>query len=175
MEDQKPASYQVVVTGYGPFMSIKENPSGEIAQLVAKNLPSFFGDQSEVKLLHSAVIVVEKDEVDKEIEIISRKIQANRIANPRDRYLLVHLGVAGSLPHDVLNLETRCFNAKCFENQNSYKAGLRSLIEDQYAVGATYTSPVKLYEIADRSPRKDTHPKLVLSYDPGEYLCNYIL
>lgn len=63
-------NYQVVVTGYGPFMSIKENPSGEIATLVAKQFSDFFGEESAVKLLHTAVIVVERDEVDKEIKII---------------------------------------------------------------------------------------------------------
>ena len=127
-EDQ--GKYQVVVTGYGPFMSIKENPSGEIATLVGKQFRDFFGEESRVKLLHTAVIVVERDQVDLEIEIIQAKIEANREANPKDRYLLIHLGVAGSLPHDVLNLETRCFNARCFEDQNKYKAGLRDLINE---------------------------------------------
>ena len=174
-QEQDQGNYQVVVTGYGPFMSIKENPSGEIAQLVAKNFSEFFGEKSHVKLLHSGVIIVERDEVDKEIEIIKAKIDANKAASPKDKYLLIHLGVAGSLPHDVLNLETRCFNARCFEDQNQHRAGLRGLIEDNQTLGATYTTPVRLYEIADKSPRKDTHPKLVLSYDPGEYLCNYIL
>ena len=96
--------------------------------MVAKHFTEFFGEASNVKLLHSAVIVVERDEVDKEIAIIQEKIEANRAVNPKDKYLLIHLGVAGSLPHDVLNLETRCFNARCFENQNSYKPGLREFI-----------------------------------------------
>lgn len=168
-------NYQVVVTGYGPFMQIKENPSGSIAQLVAKQFPKFFKSDNTYQLLHKAIITVEIDQVDKEIKKIKSKIKKNKEQNPDDKYLIIHLGVAASLPDDVLKLETRCFNAKCFENQNDYKHGLRNAISDKYSLGSTFSTAVRLSEITEVAPRKKGHPKLEVSHDPGEYLCNYIL
>lgn len=83
--------YQVVVTGYGPFMSIKKNPSDNLQQLIASQFSQRFGASS-IRLLHSQMIPVEGPEVDKVIETIEKKVIENRMKRPDDRYLMVHLG-----------------------------------------------------------------------------------
>lgn len=168
-------TYRVIITGFGPFMNIKENPSADIQKLVVKHFEAHFPPSSNVKLLHNGVIVVERDHVDKEIDEIRTKIEANKAANPNDKYFLLHLGVAGSMPKDQLNLETRCFNAMNFKNQNTYAKDFRAEIENKQDLGAIYTCPIQLESIVNKSKRKSNHPNLTLSYSPGNYLCNYIL
>jgi pyrrolidone-carboxylate peptidase len=107
-------TYRVIITGYGPFMNIKENPSAEVVKCVVNQFEDYFGPSSKVELFYNTVIDVEKDKVDIVIEEIKTKIDQNKEKNPRDRYLVLHLGVSGGQAEDELNLETRCFNAKCF-------------------------------------------------------------
>lgn len=83
--------YQVVVTGYGPFMSIKKNPSDDLQALIRSQFSKRF-EGTNIKLLHSQMIPVEGPEVDKVIDLIDEKVQANKKERPNDRYLMVHLG-----------------------------------------------------------------------------------
>lgn len=91
-ERGKNSIYQVVVTGYGPFMSIKKNPSDDLQELISSQFTKRF-DQSRIRLLHSQMIPVEAPEVDKVLDLIHRKVDENRAKRPDDRYLMVHLGM----------------------------------------------------------------------------------
>lgn len=167
-------TYKVVLTGFGPFMDVLENPSADIQKYIVQKFEEHFPTDSGVKLLHQGIIVVEADQVDKEISLIEEKIKNNKANNPNDRYLLLHLGVASKMTKNQLKLETRCFNARNFEDQNSYNEDYRVQIENDQELGAIYTTPINLQSIVDKPQRKDIHPKLVLNYNPGNYLCNYI-
>lgn len=174
MSEQE-GTYRVIITGFGPFMTITENPSADIQKLVVQNFQSHFPVDGKVQLLHNGVIIVERDHVDKEISEIQAKIEANRAINPNDKYFVLHLGVAGKMPKDQINLESRCFNAMNFKDQNSYEKDFRASIEDGQDLGAIYTCPVDLDTIIGKEKRSEKHPNLNKSYSPGNYLCNYIL
>lgn len=120
---------------------------------MVKNFKNHFPEGSGVKLLHNGIIVVEADHVDREIAIIEQKILQNRVQNPNDKYLLLHLGVAGSLESYQLRLETRCFNARNFRGQNSYDENYRVGIEDGQDLGAIYTTPIDLSAIVNKPKR----------------------
>jgi pyrrolidone-carboxylate peptidase len=86
-------TYQVIVTGYGPFMSITRNPSHDLQELIAKNFAKHFGFQNKpFNLLYTCMIPVETDHVDRVINEIDTAIQAHKADHPEDKYLIIHIG-----------------------------------------------------------------------------------
>lgn len=163
----------VLVTGYGPFMTIKENPSDAVRVEVEKGFEEAFDkDTSQVELIHSENLVVEKDVVDECLQRLDNKIKDHQKENPGEHYLVIHLGVSAGLKHPEVCLERQCTNAKCFVSQNKYIKGTNDPICPSQPPTHSLTTPLPLNSLY--SSLKPSQPCLRLSTDPGTYLCNYI-
>jgi len=169
---QIPKTLQVVVTGYGPFMNVLENPSADLQKEILKEFENRFGSNSGIQLFHGEVLVVHSKDVNTFLEQLDELITKHQETHPRDRFLIVHLGVNGGLRELELQIESKCYNCTNFNDGNVYVPGLQMEIDKQKKLDESLNSTLPLDEIHEILTTK--HPHIKISEDPGRYLCNYI-
>ena len=108
-------SLYVIVTGYGKFMKITENPSKDLAKEVEKHFESAFGNTN-IKLLKREELEVQGFVVNKWVENTAKLIEQKRKENPDNRFLVINIGVWDdpSHPPDTLKFEKNCWNSRQF-------------------------------------------------------------
>lgn len=163
----------VVITGYGPFMTVTENPSATLLEKIIEGWKTRFGDQEDkIKVLLDKELVVHSDHVDTFIKDAEELISSHKKENPGQRYVLIHLGVSGRLPVDKVALESQCFNAMNFKDGDTYESQYCEPIQKEIEVKTPLSTELPLQACIDSL--KETHPCFFFSEDPGHYLCNYI-
>ena len=86
---------EINITGFGPFMSIKENPSWVLGKNIKDNFDKFF-DKSILLGDAREVLVTVKDAISN-VEQMYQIMEEKRKKNPKIAQILIHMGVfAGS-------------------------------------------------------------------------------
>lgn len=107
------------------------------------------------------------------LSTLKEKIEIhNRTYGSSDKFVLIHFGVNGGLKEMEVQLERRCFNAKCFTDKNVPVRGPHSRIDRSKILDFDYKTGLPINAIYTRLHQ--AHPYLKLSDNPGRYLCNYI-
>lgn len=168
---------QVVVTAFGPFLDVLDNPSDYVRKAVLERFGSKFQvggpyQHYEVKIFDSVQLAVEDDVVLGYIQLLREKVDAHRRFNPNDAFVIIHFGVNAGLNDMEVQLERRCFNGKCFTDKNVPVRGGNIRIDDYMHLDHDYRTSLPINAIFDRL--RTVHPYLKLSDNPGRYLCNYI-
>lgn len=167
----------VILTSYGPFMDITDNPSDEVRKVVLQKFGSSLqvpaADQAHnVELLHSECLAVEAevclDFLRKAKDLVSR----HRKEHPNEEYLVLHLGVHGGMNVLQVNLERRCFNGRCFEGKNEFRPDFLAQVSALSPIDDVQRTLAPINQIKARM--EAAHPFVVISDNPGRYLCNYI-
>lgn len=96
----------VYVTGFGPFANIKVNPSSTVAQKVAAGLERR-GDLAAVHVTELETSIVA---VTEHFDSLEKSIAAQLAANPRQKFLLFHVGVHSGEKNGVMRVETMGYN-----------------------------------------------------------------
>ena len=169
---------QVVVTAYGPFGGIEDNPSDHIRKAIVEH----FGEKFQVQILNqhydillfdSTQLAVEDDVVLAYLGSLYEKVLAHQSTHGfKDEFLLIHLGVNGGLEDLETHLERRCFNGKCFKDKNKGLRGPNTRIDPEEILDHVHRTSLPINRLYERV--KVLHPFFKLNDDPGRYLCNYI-
>lgn len=116
---------------------------------------------------------MEDDQVMEYLTDLNEKIHQHRTNyGTSDKFVLIHLGVNSGLKDMEIQLERRCYNAKCFVNKNKVFRGPNFPIDEHKYLDAPHKTKLPINAIFDRL--KKDHPCAKMSDDPGRYLCNYI-
>lgn len=167
----------VIVTSFGPFMTITDNPSDEVRKVVLQKFGSSLqvlaADQAHnIELLHSECLAVEDDVCVDFLRKAKELISRHRREHPNEEYLVLHLGVHGGMRELQVNLERRCFNGRCFEGKNSYRPGFLGRVSNLSPIDEVQRTLAPINHIKARL--EAAHPFVEISDNPGRYLCNYI-
>ena len=161
----------VVVTAFGPFMTITENPSDYVRKHIISQFEKKFADTN-IVLFDTNQLPVEDDMVYEYLNALRTKIRAHQSMHSGEEFLIIHLGVNGGRDVLQVDLERRAFNSKTFRGKNEWDGTCKDQIaEDQLYYSHTRTR-VPINEIYSRL--KPKHPFLNVSDSAGRYLCNYI-
>lgn len=66
------STLNVTLTGFGPFMSVTDNPSDKLVKLMESEFPSHF-QNTQINLFHTEVISVDQTSVDNTISKSKKK------------------------------------------------------------------------------------------------------
>lgn len=81
----------VVLTGFGPFMSVTNNPSDSLVKMLAEGFNTRFKSKN-IVLFHNETVSVDQTSVDTCIAKIKQKVLNNKQKNAQDKYLMLHFG-----------------------------------------------------------------------------------
>ncbi|KAL3316322.1 Mediator of RNA polymerase II transcription subunit 17 [Cichlidogyrus casuarinus] len=147
---------KVVLTGFGPFKDFDVNPSSKLVEL----FPSDFRSGCQViKYMQVPVTYADSEKVAKEIRI------------KHDPDLVIHLGLNNRLGCDECALELGAY----VDGYNSPDCNEECIPDEVclpgYKPGSQIETKLDLKKVVDHlSPTS----KLLLSHDPGSYICSYI-
>jgi len=114
-------SLYVLISGYGKFLNITENPSSDLAKLVASSFEDTFSDVK-IKLLDHKTLEVRPDVVEgcmKEWKVI---IEQKKREKNNNRFLIINMGVNAGISTRNIHFERYCWNSRNFHDDNSLGA-----------------------------------------------------
>jgi pyroglutamyl-peptidase len=153
-----------IVTGFGPFLDIKENPTSILADACMRHLPSL-----ELRILHSRVVPVGFTAVEANIDEIYSLINARRAEDPRENIIVLHLGLHSGTQN--YELECQAVN-ECDIGSDVAGECKFGPVDDLRGSGEAVCCRLDVEGIASRL-RESGFPVVCSSY-AGLYLCNYI-
>lgn len=161
----------LILTGFGSFNKIKQNPSSlieqEIKEKIIKNKKTF-----NFELLTSKTLEVIDSTVIEELKILSEKISKIKEKNSEAKFLIIHLGVRSQLQEKEIHLERCCYNSKNFKNGNKKILNFSEKIQEEITHEAKFTTTLNLENVVKEF--QEEYNFLKISEDPGRYLCNFI-
>lgn len=170
-------NFRFVLTGFGPFDGVPENPTS----ILARELPEFLrtcGDANP----DAAVLApcTETMIIETSVEAVTREIKAlqERLTQPGQSAIVLHLGVDAS--SERFHLERCAYNDASFRvpDEKGYQP-TRAPILDTCPLGSTLTTSFDVPALVDLLNRTvsttlEGPPLANPSTDPGRFVCNYI-
>ena len=165
-----------IVTGFGPFGQVVDNPTRRLVELINDQKSSL-----PINIVQTAILKVSIQDVDREhaqitsmcnnIAKTARESPSNPSPTKTRAIVLVHLGVAERA--EEIRLETCAYNECSFRipDQDGQQPVSQS-IDRLKSVGDVKKCCLPLEKIVERMRQSDL--PVVLSDDAGRYLCNYI-
>jgi pyroglutamyl-peptidase len=165
-----------IITGFGPFGGVKENPT----TVIVRKLRSFLEQTNETA--HLASLIDDCILLETSVQDVNRtcdRLQIDFInegskngSPPRSRILL-HLGVDEK--SQSFKLESCAYNEATFRipDQQGYHPRNASIFEDQKYKSCLRTS-LNVEELAQIMTKRFPQVTTQVSTDPGRYVCNYI-
>ena len=152
----------IYLTGFGPFLTVKENPSEKISSYLFQNNSKL--NTESTFIIYNQIFEVNSVYIDNNISKLFDIINKNKINNENDNILhvIISLGVAES--RDVNTLEIRGQN-------HIYDRIVDKKIDENKPDNYFSKNPVK-YIIKGIQNYKNSECKF--SNDAGTYLCNYM-
>jgi pyroglutamyl-peptidase len=154
----------VYVSGYGPFMNIRENPSQKLVEYIIQNKENIHKSLDEkCQIVHEKIYDVCVDYVKENVKHCHSCIQEELNKNSIEGlHLIIHFGVhSGS---DKIHLERKAKNK--IKDYRKYDCEIRNDGQDELMC------KLDLENLAD-TLRQNNH-KIGTSDDAGTYLCNFI-
>lgn len=154
---------KVFLTGYGPFMSCRNNPSEMLCNLFFSEAPknkTVFDEKCEV--VHKQIFEVSCEYVSKNVKDLHDLVDQASEINPSTMFLIIHCGV--NMGAEKVYLERTSQNYI-----NDYE-GLNCRICSEQA--ECLISKLNLEEILTELQKQSL--KCGISDDAGTYLCNYV-
>ena len=150
----------IYLTGYGPFLTIKENPSQKIVTHIFDNNSKL--NTEFTNIIYNQIFEVKTENVDNNISKLFDIIKKHNESNKNILHIIISLGVAEN--REVNTLEIRAKN-------HIYDRIVDKKI-DEYKPEFFYSkTPIK-YIIKGIQNFKNSECKF--SNDAGTYLCNYM-
>ena len=150
----------IYLTGYGPFLTIKENPSEKIVTHIFNNSPKL--NTEFTKIIYNQIFEVKTENVDNNISKLFDIIKKHNDSNKNILHIIISLGVADN--RKVNTLEIRAKN-------HIYDDIVDKKIDENKPEFFYSKTPIK-YIIKGIQNFKNSECKF--SNDAGTYLCNYM-
>ena len=142
---------KIIITGFGPFGSIKENPSSVLGENLAKTL---------VSMGYSAQFVQRRTAI-KDCQDFYDKLA-------EDDCVVIHIGVNSGVSR--INVEFQGFNEASFSIPDADGAQpMHEKIVDDYPYQFLFKNKLDLDSIVEKMS-----DSLDASYSAGRYICNYM-
>jgi pyroglutamyl-peptidase len=174
------SSISFIVTGFGPFGTVKENPT----TVIVKHLPSYLAKKStsmdatvqrtnqELSKLIEDFIILETsaEDVCRVMEHLQLRFAKQQFQTCR---VLLHLGVDEK--SRCFKLESCAYNEATFRipDQRGY-APKRKAIFPEETFAACFQTTLDLTILVQTMTQRFPNIKTVISKDPGRYVCNYV-
>lgn len=167
--EKKFKKIKVYVSGYGPFMSIKENPSQKLVEYIIEKKEYIHKSMDQkCQIVHEKIYEVCVDYVQENVKnchsCIKEELSKNShdLEELHDLHLITHFGVySGS---DKIHLESKAKNK--IKDYKKYDCPIRKDGHEEFVC------KLDLEDIAREL--KERNHKIGTSEDAGTYLCNYI-
>lgn len=195
-----PLKTSFVVTGFGPFGGVEENPTTAIvseldAYLRSSSSGSDLADavkewyvvETSAEAVSETMDRIQKEHIDPLVSSSATSTPSatptssatssatSSISNPpQDRLVLLHLGVARS---EGFRLEACAYNEATFRipDQSGYQPFGAPIVSDpNQPVGACFNTLLDLNGLHERLASEFPEIRTVISTDPGRYVCNYV-
>jgi pyroglutamyl-peptidase len=179
----------VHLTGFGPFMDVVDNPSAHIARDLAKALPP----SAELVSVHELEVSMRGVDDYFAQEMLLLNEEAGKLTVPAEgaqvapkevQHLFVHFGVHRGARGEI-RLEVRGQNEAHFpDGDMNGVVRNHAPIDDSQCVGSCIESSLDQEELrkiaacinSETQPEDGRlAPRLAVTYDAGQYLCNYCL
>lgn len=167
MENTNNKKYQklkIYISGYGPFMSVKNNPSQVLVESIVKDKDIIHTELDfKCEIVHDCIYEVSVDYVSQNVSKCHQMIEEELdCGNSQDLHLIVHFGVnAGA---DKINLEKKCKNY--IQDYVKLQGKINEEGEDKLVCKLNLEEIVKYLQSFNHN--------VSTSDDAGNYLCNYI-
>jgi len=105
----------VLLSGFGPFMNVTNNPADGLAKHIEKNWLKNFSPSDKINLVIRKELVVAPGPVDKCMKEFKGLIDGISEVAPDDKFLCLHIGV-GNVSGKNVNFEKFAYNARDFDD-----------------------------------------------------------
>jgi len=160
----------VLLSGYGPFLNIKQNPADELGKIISSNFHETF-ENTNIKLLTYESLEVTPHAVETMIQHWLNIINDIRQREPNSKFLSINIGVDQNIEERVMHFERYCFNGRCFD-KNSDLTSHDIQVYEQYPLNHRIECKFDIEGIVNSL--KPYNPFFKISYNPGTYLCGYV-
>lgn len=166
-------SLKVFISGYGPFMTVVNNPSDELAKQLEKDFARAF-DGVNIDLVERVTLPVTVPAVEALMVDWRAKIDKLTAEDPNNRFLCIHIGVNGNISSNHIEFERFSNNRRIMDDEGAlYDDGPdERIVSDKYPANHIQETNFDIEKIVDSVSRYNPWAKI--NYDPGDYLCNFI-
>ncbi len=165
-----------VITGFGPFGGVEENPT----TVVVRKIDSYLRSSSSLDKTHASNVADQIKEcviVETSVQAVNEeleRIQTEYCCNDdnHSKMLLLHLGVGRS---QGFRLESHAYNEATFRipDQKGYQPFQQAIV-DSDPVENSYPTSLDLESLQRKMARDFPTISTVISTDPGRFVCNYV-
>jgi pyroglutamyl-peptidase len=170
-KDDQPEPAKVMLTAFGPFQGVPDNPS----MALLSELPSVLdqGWKAEVKerILKTLVIETSAEGAQEGIQQLEECLQQN--SSSQGPVVCLHLGVNRSA--DGFHIEACAYNDASFSipDERQYRPNGEKILKDA-AWGTANRSLYNTDELVDQLSISFPAIESKVSTDPGRFVCNYL-
>ncbi len=163
---------EFVVTGFGPFGGVEENPT----TVMVRKIDSYLRSQDEStssscvadQIRECLILETSAQAVDEALE----RIQKDYCCSDSSKILLLHLGVGRS---EGFRLESCAYNEATFRipDVKGYQPKEEAIVTSD-SVGQSYPTSLDLNALQKQMENDFPNISTVISIDPGRFVCNYV-
>lgn len=171
---QQNGSLRFIVTGFGPFGDVHENPTTIIVKKLCAFLKQERGDwEALAKLIDDCIILETSTQGVKKICEQLQNGSTKESSDGTSRKILLHLGVDES--SKCFKLEACAYNQATFRipDVRGYRPFNESIFEEEQYAACLRTS-LDVEHLAQVMTERFPSIATKVSTDPGRYVCNYV-
>jgi pyroglutamyl-peptidase len=177
-----PENVRFIVTGFGPFGCVQENPSTILAEGLVAFLSSMEVDKSIFTYLASVTntLVIETS-AQAASDAIDQFFTEEKNRHDGASVVILHLGVR--YEGELFQVEEFAYNDASFRipDERGFQPHKQSILGDNKEIGLPYKTLLNVPNLVDdvnqlslADIRCKAMPAAVVSTDPGRFVCNYI-
>eukprot|EP00531_Pseudo-nitzschia_arenysensis_P008224 CAMPEP_0116134416 /NCGR_PEP_ID=MMETSP0329-20121206/10632_1 /TAXON_ID=697910 /ORGANISM="Pseudo-nitzschia arenysensis, Strain B593" /LENGTH=242 /DNA_ID=CAMNT_0003629121 /DNA_START=22 /DNA_END=753 /DNA_ORIENTATION=- len=168
-----------VITGFGPFGGVEENPTTVIVSKIDLYLRSSLKGDSEThastvadRIKECVIVETSAQAVNETLERIQTQYCCSCDDDENSKILLLHLGVGRS---QGFRLESCAYNEATFRisDQKGYQPFQQAIVESD-PVENSYPTSLDLKALQSKMTRDFPTISTAISTDPGRFVCNYV-
>lgn len=169
----------LVVTGFGPFGGVEENPSN----ILIRELPKFLQQSSnsaedawKAKLLHRVkewqVVETSAEGAQEELKSLYKRMESDKL-DSKTTVVFLHLGV--NVFGEGFQVESCAYNDASFRipDERGYQPTSVPILDHQ-PLGSPTNTELDVSDLAQNQTNAFPTVKTKVSTDPGRFVCNYL-
>lgn len=171
-----------VITGFGPFAGVPNNPTSTLISCLRNNKAPLFNDNG-VHIRETHILDTSADAAKSEILGIYSRLCSDKLINggggnhsddclTKDAIVVIHLGV--NYRGEKMRLEQCAYNDATFRvpDNNGYQPQEQCILGNSSTFGYCLQTTLDLNEICEEMHQQGQN-ECCVSQDPGRFVCNY--